>query len=131
MLMTCLHHRARVFCLSRDQRLLETRGMVLAKRYDAITVGSIEEMWALPVASAFDVVVLCHSLSAEECDLSASIARERWPQAKILALSVDSSSCWTFADQVVRGLDGPSVLVQTIDRLLRSRPGLSDGIKVR
>ena len=114
--------RLRVLCLSRDQRLLETRGMVLAKHYDAAIVGSIEEMRALPVVTQFDVVVICHSLLPEECDLSALIAKERWPKAKIVALSIMRPAYRSFADQVVRGIDGPEILLQAIDRVTRASP---------
>jgi hypothetical protein len=104
--------------------------MVLAKHYDAVLVGSLEEMRALPADKQFDVVVLCHSLSSDECDLAAAIVRDRWPAAKILALSVERSSCWTSADRIVRGLDGPSALLQAIDRLLQPSFDLPDCIKV-
>jgi hypothetical protein len=84
--------------------------------------GSIEEMRALPVVTQFDVVVICHSLLPEECDLSALIAKERWPKAKIVALSIMRPGYRSFADQVVRGIDGPEILLQAIDRLTRASP---------
>lgn len=117
-----------VLCFSRDQRLLETRGMVLSKHYNAELVGSIPELKALSPDTHIDTVILCHSLSPEECDLSASIVRERWPKAKILAVSGERPSCWTFADKVVSGIDGPSVLLQAIDSLVRPSLGSSDCI---
>jgi hypothetical protein len=103
--------------------------MVLAKHYDAVSVGKIEEMLALPAEKQFDVVVFCHSLSSRECDLAGSVVRQRWPDAKILALSIDQSSCWTSADRIIRGLDGPSVLVQAINRLLQLNERPSQCIK--
>lgn len=102
--------------------------MVLAKRYDVIPVRSSKELAALRDDLPVDLVVLCHSLSADECDLSSSIVRNRWPHAKILALSVERSSCWKFADRTVRGLDGPTILLQSIDNLLQSSPRVPDRI---
>ena len=45
--MDSTQQRSRVLCFSRDPRLLNTRWMVLAKHYDAVSVGSIEEMLAI------------------------------------------------------------------------------------
>jgi hypothetical protein len=107
-----------VLCLGSDQRLLEIRGRVLATHYGAVSLGNIEELDALPATKQFDVVVLCHSLSSEQCDMATTIVRERWPKAKIVALSREGSSFLTAADQTIRSLDGPSVLLQAIDGLL-------------
>ena len=111
-------HFPRVLCVSRDQRLLESRHLVLSRKYETVTVGSVEEMRSLPASEQFDVIVLCHSLSSEECDVSAELVRGRWPKAKIVALSVEQNGCFDGADEVVRGLDGPRVLLGTIDYLL-------------
>ncbi len=107
----------RVLCFSRDPRLLETRRQILATRYEAVTVGSIEEIMALATDEEFDVIVLCHTLSVEECDLSAQTVRVRWPGAKIVALSAEQGGCSEAADRIVRGLDGPRLLLDTIDQL--------------
>ena len=111
-------HFPRVLCVSRDPRLLESRHLVLSRKYETVTVGSVEEMRSLPASEQFDVIVLCHSLSSEECDVSAKLVRVRWPKAKIVALSVEQNGCFDGADEVVRGLDGPRVLLGTIDHLL-------------
>ncbi|HEY0784951.1 MAG TPA: hypothetical protein VGD62_03710 [Acidobacteriaceae bacterium] len=112
--------RLRVLCFSRDPRLLRTRGLVLETCYAAVCVGSLEEMEALPQAQAFDLVLLCHSLSANECDRSASLARERWPAAKIVAIATPESTCSYHLDEVVAGLDGPAVLMSTLEHVLAS-----------
>ena len=65
----------------------------------------------------FDVILLCHMLSVEECDSSMQIVRARWPGAKIVALSVEQGGCSQAADRNMRGLDGPRLLLDTIDQL--------------
>jgi hypothetical protein len=92
--------------------------LVLARHYLAFAASSIEDMSALAGDKGFDVVVLCHSLSSEDCELAASIARLRWPHAKIVAISVERASCWMSADRVVRRLDAPTALLEVIDRLI-------------
>jgi hypothetical protein len=116
--MALSRHFPRVLCISRDPRLLESRHLVLARKYETVTVGSVEEMSSLPASGQFDVIVLCHSLSSEECEVSAELVRVRWPNAKIVALSVEQDGCFDGADEIVRGLDGPRVLLGTIDHLL-------------
>ena len=112
----------RVLCLSRDHRLLQTRQMVLASRYSAIAVGNVAELSALPADLHLDVVLLCHTLSKDESELAARIARERWPGVRILTLSAERSNPSTYADGTIRGLDGPRRLLQAIDGLVRAHP---------
>jgi DNA-binding NarL/FixJ family response regulator len=107
----------RVLCFSRDPLLLESRQQVLATKYESVTVGTTEEMMALASCVQFDVIVFSHTISAEECDLCAEIVRTRWPEAKIVALSAEQEGCSEAADRVVRGLDGPRVLLNAIDQL--------------
>jgi DNA-binding response OmpR family regulator len=117
--MTSLSNRhARVLCIGRDPSLLRTRQLVLANHFNVVTVGTVGEMQALGQDRNFDVVLLCHSLSAEECDLAAVTARRRWPAARILALAVERSSCRHYAEQTIRGLDGPRLLIQAIEHLV-------------
>jgi hypothetical protein len=111
--------RPRVLCFSRDQSLLETRGAVLATRYQTVTVMSVEEIYALQPDIQFDVVVLCHSLSDTDCDVASAIARQWWPQAKILGLATSRSGCSTSADGVVQTADGPCALLRAVDSLIR------------
>jgi hypothetical protein len=113
-----LPEKPRVLCISRDSHLMRTRQLVLATQYEVVSVDSIEGIEALPTDQDFDLIVLCHSLSSEECDQCVEIASTRWPQAKIVALSVERADCSEYADRVVRGMDGPRFLLQTIDRLL-------------
>ena len=112
-------HKARVVCSGRDLPLLRTRLQVLVKSYDAIEVSSVRQLAELPGEPAIDLVLLCHSLSPEECSASAEIVRERWPAAKMLALTTGGfRTPYERADAVVLGLQGPVVLLQAMDRLI-------------
>lgn len=116
--MTAILSRFRVLCVSHDPGLLRTREMVLRSRYEAVAVADIEQLETLPKFH-FDVIVLCHTLATEECDRAVSICRTRWPGARILALTVERSSCERFADEFVHSLDGPAMLLNTIDHLVQ------------
>ena len=112
----------RVLCFSRDPRLLETRHWVLEKRFDAVTILSIAAMeQQSSLGRSFDLVLLCHTLSAEECESAFAIARQSWPHAKILGLvASEPSACDPpLFDGVVPGLDGPRVLLDKAAEMLR------------
>jgi|SRR5579863_6177813 len=115
--MTFSNHSPRVLCFSRDPLLLKTREQVLSTRYEGVAVSSVEELKALDTDEGFDVVLLCHTLSVDECELSAQVVRVRWPHAKIVAMSLEQGGCFEAADRIVRGLDGPGLLLNTIDQL--------------
>ncbi len=118
--------KARVVCLGRDLQLLRTRLQVLVKRYDAVEVSSVEQLGELPAEPAFDLVLLCHSLSREDCRASVEIAEQRWPEAKILALTTGGfQTPYERADAVVAGLHGPVVLLKAIDQLIQRGPSHS------
>lgn len=116
--------KSRVLCFGRDLQLLRTRLQVLARAYDAVEVSSIEELETLPTEPTFQLVLLCHTLSSVESQASAAIIQQRWPHAKIMALTSGVSGApYEQADAIVLSAQGPVVLLQAIDRLIcRSSP---------
>ncbi len=121
--MSIFSSKPRVVCFGRDLELLRTRVQVLSRRYDAVEVASVDQLAALPAEPAFDLVLLCHSLSREECRASAEIAEQCWPQAKVMVLTAGGSEAlYERADAVVASIQGPVVLLQAIDRLIRQGP---------
>lgn len=106
----------RVLCISRDQRLLETRQLVLITRYQATCVHNPEEIQDIPEHEAFDVLLLCHTLSQEECQRSADIARKRWPAIKVVAIWLGWPKSLEFADVPVSATEGPNSLFEAIER---------------
>ena len=108
-----------VLCFSRDQRLLETRIAVLAKKHRVVPVSTLAEIRNLPNGTAFDLILLCHTLREEDCKGARGIVQRRWPTAKILSMTkVNKSSSTQDGEAAVRGLDGPYVLLEKIDTLL-------------
>lgn len=100
---------------------MRTRRLVLASRYNAVSaVASIQEIETLKEPE-FDVIVLCHTLSQEECDLAVRICQTRWAGAKFVALAKERSKCDWSADRVVRALDGPKILLRAIDGLVANQ----------
>ncbi len=112
------NQHSRVLCISRDPTLLKTRQMVFATCYDAVSVGSVDEMQRLPGLGAFNLLVVCHSLSINEFENAVAYARARWPDIKIIALTVGEANRVDLSDRRVRGLDGPRTLLRTMEGLL-------------
>lgn len=109
-----------ILCVSRDPLLLKTRHAVLSKRYATTAVLGLGEMNLLAPDASFDAVVLCHTLTKVECERLVGLARQRWPAAKILALTSDSRSCAEQRiDKDINCLDGPVMMLQAIQDLLR------------
>lgn len=105
--------------LGKNTSLLRTRAQVLATRYDVVSVQDLESMKALPIGSAFRVLVLCHSLSREERREAVALARSRWPGIKTLLVTKPTSMDEDFdADRVVGSLEGPRHLLGAVQMLL-------------
>jgi hypothetical protein len=110
---------ARVLCIGRDLRLLETRQWVLQGRFESEQVSSIAELEALDDSKCFDLVIFCHTLSLEECQKAAKIVRSRWRGVQVLGLSSHTKACGPpICDQIVFGLDGPCILLQKAEQML-------------
>ncbi len=108
----------KLLCFGRDAYLLETRLRVLSRSYTAQGVTSLSEMMRLD-AEEFDLVLLCHSLLSDERDAAAGYVRERWPKAKLLGMfGLTFERNDNQMDAEVQALDGPRVLLRTIDGLL-------------
>lgn len=109
---------AHILCFGRNPLLLETRCAVLAKQYRVMSVESLEELAKVTSAVPFDLVLLCHTLSAEECRASTEIAHHRWPAAKVLALTSGGPGCKdSNTDLDLSCLEGPRALLRAVHDL--------------
>ena len=112
-----------VLCFSLDPTLLETRKKVLARTYRVTPVSSLEQMRSLTSDAHFDLILLCHTLREKDCAGALEMVQRRWPEAKVMGMAtVDRSCSSTDADAEVLGLEGPAVLLRTIDLLLHPAP---------
>jgi hypothetical protein len=68
----------------------------------------------LPHDQSFDLILLCHTLSARDCGIAREGARTRWPEASILALSIGGAGCPEYADRTIRALEGPRRLIERL-----------------
>lgn len=93
--------------------------MILGAFFRVEGAGRFTEARDLLRSKVFDLVVLCHSLTANECDQLAMLARKQNPRPQILAMSASShSSIKPWADKQL-GVDaGPYGLVKKCAEML-------------
>ena len=110
---------ARVLVVSRDEMLLRSREMILGAFFAVRGAGRFVEARSLLTSNSFDLIVLCHSLTADECERLASMARERAPRCQVLAMSSTSGgSVKPWADKQL-GVDaGPYGLLKKCAEML-------------
>lgn len=114
-----MNSHARVLVVSRDEMLLRTRKMILGAFFVVHGAGRSSEAKALLKTETFDLIVLCHSLSNDECEQIAAIARRRNARSLILAMTSSSRSIMKpWADRQL-GVDvGPYGLVKKCAEML-------------
>jgi len=93
--------------------LLRTREMILGAFFAVQGAGRFSEARALLTNDDFDLVVLCHSLSDDECERLAGMAHRKTPRPLILGMSASSrATVRPWADKQL-GVDaGPYGLVK-------------------
>jgi DNA-binding response OmpR family regulator len=85
-----MNSHARVLVVSRDEMLLRSREMILGAFFVVRGAGRFAEARTLLTSNNFDLIVLCHSLTPDECERLAAMARDRAPRCQVLAMSATS-----------------------------------------
>ena len=110
---------ARVLCFGSYPVLLETRRLILVQHYAVATATSIEQFEFLLANSGSDLVVLCHSLSAEECKHACSLVRKHSVCLQVLGIVGPSRSPHTAeCDRQLITLGNPSSLLEAVEAML-------------
>lgn len=114
-----MNSHARVLVVGRDEMLLRSREMILGAFFAVRGAGRFNEARTLLTSNTFDLVVLCHSLTPDECERLALLARELAPRCQVLAMSASShASIKPWADKQL-GVDaGPYGLLKKCAEML-------------
>jgi hypothetical protein len=64
--------------------------MILVAFFAVRGAGRFVEARSLLTSDSFDLIVLCHSLTPDECERLAAMARDRVPRCQVLAMSASS-----------------------------------------
>jgi DNA-binding response OmpR family regulator len=111
---------ASVLVFGRDDQLVHTRCLILEKAgFRVRTAASLPDLRQLLAEPSMDVMLLCHTLSPQECDEALNLTHQRWPLMQTIALSSGSSDCGSdAADAVIEVREGPAKLINTVRRHL-------------
>ena len=119
--------KSSVLSFSRDATLLMTRTLLL-QRAGCTVVGAsnLTEFRALLRSQPFELILLCQSISAEECDAAASYGREYAPSARLLLMFTRIGKCIPDqADVLLDAHAGPKIFLETAQRMLSNAAGHS------
>ena len=111
----------RVLVVSRDVPLLRTRDLMLGTFFSVLTAGTVAEARNLIEEERFDLLVLCHSLTEQECWQLTKSAQLRRSTVKVLATSPRGKDVKPWADKQI-GVDlGSYELVKVCVNMLGFR----------
>jgi DNA-binding response OmpR family regulator len=113
---------ASILSIGIDQELLPLRNLVLRQvgGYAVQQQSDLSRVLRVFMDGDFDLVILCHSIPANERQRIASAIKAARPSTLVLVVRADGEATGV-ADGSVHSLDGPEVLLQSVRELL-SRP---------
>jgi DNA-binding response OmpR family regulator len=111
--------RPHVLVISRDRILLQTRQLILSAPFQVAAASSAQEAEKLIAEQVFDLILLCYSLSKEECAEVAELVREQEPRPKILLLNAVGNRCLKDGfDEELALENGPASLLKKSAEML-------------
>ena len=115
-----------ILMYGRDAQLLETRRMVLeTSGHKVRTTMDLSEIDRIAAFQNFDLLILCHSLSMEQCGRALALAHSRWPSVESLILTAGAAGCTTpLTERVLDAMQGPAKLISTVGQIAKSEASL-------
>ena len=109
----------RILLVSRDVMVLQTRKLMLGAYFDVSAAGRVMEARGLLAEQPFDLIVLCYTLTKDDCRKVLDATRVYSPDAKILTLTVMGYAANPASDSYwLPSEDGPFTLVKKSAELL-------------
>ena len=115
-----------ILLFGHDPILLQTRRLVLEQAgYWVTQTTELSRLVCLVSLEQVNLLVLCHTLSMEECGRAAALVQTRWPQVQTVTLLAGDAGCrLTASSDQVDSREGPKRLVDTIAGLIRFKAPL-------
>jgi len=108
-----------ILIYERDIHLLNTRCLMLVHAaFEVATTLDLGEAASRIDADFVDLLILCHTLFAEECTSIPVNVHSLRPRMKTLILSTSRSGCESREDFVLRTFASPLVLISTVCGLM-------------
>jgi hypothetical protein len=110
-----------------DEHLLVTRQWVLQSRgYRVLTRLDLAGFANIPVDPPIRLLLLCHTLSPEDCDEAIEVASARWPEIRSVALQGGVGRAPSgLLGQLLHTMDGPAKLIAVVSEMLGNEANAS------
>jgi CheY-like chemotaxis protein len=110
---------AKILCVSPDPVLLQTRRWILEGYFQVDCAGRLSEAAAMIESQSYDLILLCYSLTAEECRQVHKLVRARSPRSQILALTEGRDGCAeAYSNQQMPVAEGPYALLKKVAAMI-------------
>jgi CheY-like chemotaxis protein len=83
-----MEDQKRILLVSRDVMVLQTRKLMLGAYFDVRAAARVLEAKTFLTEESFDLIVLCYTLTDDDCQKVIEAARLHSPHAKVLMLTV-------------------------------------------
>ena len=109
-----------ILVYGRDHRLLETRGWILERAgYRVLTALTLAEVERIAASESIGLLLLCHSLSVEDCEKALIAVSTIHPEVKRLLMTANTPLCPVGQnDWVLSAFDGPQALAAAVHDLV-------------
>lgn len=110
----------RILLVSRDVMVLQTRKLMLGAYFDVSAAGRVVEAQILLSEHSFDLIVLCYTLTHDDCQKIIDSVRRHSPDAKFLILTITGFPVERLGVRAycVPAEQGPFILVKKSAELL-------------
>jgi hypothetical protein len=109
----------RVLCYGHDEMLLYTRKLILGREFIAERCDTLPGLTEILSRGHLDLVLICQSVPAAECEEVIEMVRAASPEAKVLVMQAGHpASCSVHSDAAMENLDGPHALLEEIRGIL-------------
>jgi hypothetical protein len=113
-----------ILMYGRDAQLLDTRRWVLEQAgYWVSQTTELSSLVRLVPLEHVNLLILCHTLSMEDCGRALALVQTRWPEVQTITLVAGNSGCRLVnSSYSVDSREGPARLINTVAALVKTSP---------
>jgi DNA-binding NtrC family response regulator len=110
---------AHVLIVGKDETLLQTRRLILGTFFHVETAGRVSHAAGILTEQSFDLIVLCYSLTDDECQKVLEMVAYQDPQPQVLSMSTFGRPAAALGiHEELSAEDGPYALVKKCAQML-------------
>ncbi len=111
-------HNPCILIVGHDDLLLRTRKWILGKWYPVELAADVAVVSTLAASRSFGLVILCHTVTPEECRQVIDLLLPRSPGVKLLSLIEIAGGGGTLQCSSCTPSDRPEILIAKVQELL-------------